>query len=139
MRREIDYFIRMDVRLVRLYQLTKQNLAVKAAAGSYRRLLRDHLGLHSTDYLTPYLSLQARVRDFEPRALFNALNRNRTRPDPAFDLARRGGHRPLGISVGGPGRAFDQGQDHSRHSALAVFKEGPVGHRGPPARARAFH
>ena len=67
----------MDTRRIRLYQLAKQNLAAKAPAGSYRRLLRDHLGLHSTDYLTPYLSLQARVRDFEPRALFDDLNRTR--------------------------------------------------------------
>ena len=67
----------MDVPRLRLYQLTKQNLAAKAPAGSYRRLLKDHLGLHSTDYLTPYLSLQARVRDFEPQALFDDLNKTR--------------------------------------------------------------
>jgi len=36
------------------------------------------MGLHSTDYLTPYLSLWARVADFEPRTLFDDLNRTRT-------------------------------------------------------------
>ena len=65
----------MDLRHVRLYQQVKQNLAPRVPASGARALLRDHLGLHSTDYLTPYLSLRARVKDFEPAAFFDDLNR----------------------------------------------------------------
>lgn len=68
----------MDLRPLRLYQLDKQGLSVKAPRREYRRLFREHLGLHSTDYLTPYLSLWARVEDFEPRALLDDLNASRT-------------------------------------------------------------
>lgn len=67
----------MDLRTLRLYHLAKQNLMTRAPARDYRRVLKDHLGLHSTDYLTPYLSLQARVEGFEPRELFDDLNKTR--------------------------------------------------------------
>ncbi len=68
----------MDARRLRLYRWAKQNLLTRAPARGYRRVLKDNLGLHSTDYLTPYLSLRARVQDFEPRLLFDDLNRTRT-------------------------------------------------------------
>lgn len=61
---EIDYFIRMDLRTLRLYHLAKQNLLIGAPARNYRRVLKDYLGLHPTDSLTPYLSLRARVEEF---------------------------------------------------------------------------
>ena len=64
----------MDFKKIRLYHLQKQNLIQKADASDYSRLLVDHIGLHSTDYLTPYLSLWARVKDFEPKSLFDDLN-----------------------------------------------------------------
>ena len=64
----------MDFKKIRLYHLHKQNLIQKADARYYSRLLVDHIGLHSTDYLTPYLSLWARVKDFEPKSLFDDLN-----------------------------------------------------------------
>jgi len=64
----------MDIQKIRYYHLHKQNLLQKAPPGDYAKLLQQHLGLHSTDYLTPYLSLWARVRDFDPGALFNDLN-----------------------------------------------------------------
>lgn len=68
----------MDPRHVRLYQQVKQSLAARVPASGARALLKDHLGLHSTDYLTPYLSLRARVKDFEPAAFFDDLNRLRS-------------------------------------------------------------
>ncbi|HEX9971891.1 MAG TPA: crosslink repair DNA glycosylase YcaQ family protein, partial [bacterium] len=64
----------MDFEKIRFYQLHKQNLLAKADPGEYRKLLLDHIALHSTDYLTPYLSLWARVKEFDPKALFNDLN-----------------------------------------------------------------
>lgn len=64
----------MDFSKMRFYQLHKQNLIQKANADDYTKLLIDHIGLHSTDYLTPYLSLYARLKDFEPNRLFNDLN-----------------------------------------------------------------
>jgi hypothetical protein len=38
-------------------------------------LVRHSIGLHSTDYATPYLSARARVGDFEPAPLFARLSR----------------------------------------------------------------
>lgn len=64
----------MDFKKIRLYHLQKQSLIQKAAASDFSRLHIDHIGLHSTDYLTPYLSLWARVKDFEPKQLFDDLN-----------------------------------------------------------------
>lgn len=64
----------MDVIKLRLYQLHKQNLIQKEDLNRYGRILKEHIGLHSTDFLTPYLSLWARVEDFEPRLLFDDLN-----------------------------------------------------------------
>ncbi len=64
----------MDFTKIRFYQLHKQNLIEKAATNDYQKLLKEHIGLHSTDYLTPYISLWARVKDFEPKVLFDDLN-----------------------------------------------------------------
>jgi|GEM_PF-2261531 len=64
----------MDFKKIRFYQLHKQNLLAKADPGEYQKLMLDHIALHSTDYLTPYLSLWARVKDFDPKALFNDLH-----------------------------------------------------------------
>jgi len=64
----------MDITKIRYYHLHKQNLIEKAAPDDYRKLLKEHIGLHSTDYLTPYISLWARVKDFEPKSLFDDLN-----------------------------------------------------------------
>ncbi|MHA1212465.1 MAG: DNA glycosylase AlkZ-like family protein [Candidatus Heimdallarchaeota archaeon] len=42
----------------------------------YLDILQSHLGLHSTDYFTPYLSLWARIKDFNPNDLFTAINQH---------------------------------------------------------------
>jgi len=68
----------MDNLKIRLFQLKKQNLIGKAKLENYRELLQTHMGLHSTDYLTPYFSLWARVDDFDPLLLLRDLNDNRT-------------------------------------------------------------
>ena len=36
--------------------------------------IKNHIALHSTDYLTPYLSLLARVEGIEPQQLYDDLN-----------------------------------------------------------------
>ncbi len=64
----------MDFEKIRFYQLHKQNLLAKADPGEYQKLLIDHIALHSTDYSTPYISLWARVNEFDPKNLFNDLN-----------------------------------------------------------------
>lgn len=64
----------MDFEKIRFYQLHKQNLLAKAGSGEYQKLMIDHIALHSTDYSTPYISLWARVNEFDPNNLFNDLN-----------------------------------------------------------------
>jgi len=64
----------MQLQKIRFYHLHKQNLHKKADPDEYRKLLMDHIALHSTDYLTPYISLWARVKEFDPKVLFNDLN-----------------------------------------------------------------
>jgi len=65
---------RMEFNKIRFYQRHKQNLICKVEEDHYSELLKDHIGLHSTDYLTPYISLWARVKNFEPKRLFDDLN-----------------------------------------------------------------
>jgi len=58
---------------IRFYQLEKQNLSQKTGLQNTLTLVKEHLALHSTDYITPYLSLWARVENFAPEILFSAL------------------------------------------------------------------
>jgi len=67
----------MELAKIRFYQLQKQNLIVKAQPNDYSALFKKHIGLHSTDYLTPYLSLWARIENFNPLFLFDDLNTHR--------------------------------------------------------------
>jgi len=64
----------LELEKLRLYQLHKQNLLEKEKTSNYLNVLKNHIGLHSTDYLTPYISLWSRVEDFDPIKLFNAIN-----------------------------------------------------------------
>ncbi len=59
---------------LRQYQLYKQNILNPVDASKYQSILKSHIALHSTDYLTPYLSLWTRVKDFEPEELYKDLN-----------------------------------------------------------------
>ena len=64
----------MEITNIRLFQLKNQNLIQQADSTEYTNILKDHIGLHSTDYLTPYISLWARIKSFEPKILFDDLN-----------------------------------------------------------------
>jgi len=66
----------MNDEKIRLFHLFKQNLIQKSNE-NYLELLDFHIGLHSTDYLTPYFSLWARIKNFEPEFLFNSLVKNK--------------------------------------------------------------
>lgn len=62
------------IELLRLNQLKKQYLISSEEKVSFYDLIENHLGLHSTDYWTPYLSLFARLGDFDIKELWNSLN-----------------------------------------------------------------
>ena len=68
----------MTIPKIRFFQLEKQNLLAKNPAGDYHPLLRKHIALHSTDYLTPYFSLWARQDEFKPESMLEDLNITRT-------------------------------------------------------------
>lgn len=60
------------------YHLFKQSLVNKIDKTKFEQILKDHIGLHSTDYLTPYFSLWARVKNFDPADLFIAISKDKT-------------------------------------------------------------
>jgi hypothetical protein len=57
----------------RINQLRKQYLIPKTQLSLFQ-IIKTHLGLHSTNYWTPYLSLYARIGDYDPKVVFDALN-----------------------------------------------------------------
>jgi len=59
-----------DFNQIRSFQFQKQFLLESAPQDQYAKVLNSQIGLHCTDTLTPYLSLWARVQNFEPRSLF---------------------------------------------------------------------
>jgi hypothetical protein len=58
-----------------LERLRAARLHQQRSAPDLDALVRASIGLHSTDYATPYLSARARVADFEAPAMFDRLNR----------------------------------------------------------------
>ncbi|MFW9779425.1 MAG: winged helix DNA-binding domain-containing protein [Candidatus Heimdallarchaeota archaeon] len=60
--------------LFRVNQLKKQFLYLNEAPDFYE-ITKYHLGLHSTDYWTPYLSVFARRGDYSPDEIFESLNK----------------------------------------------------------------
>lgn len=56
-----------------LERLRAARVHAQSAFPDVDALVRGSLGLHSTDYATPYLSARARVADLEPGALFDRL------------------------------------------------------------------
>ncbi|NHJ39364.1 MAG: winged helix DNA-binding domain-containing protein [Asgard group archaeon] len=64
----------MNNRTIINYLLYKQSLLEKKSNGNFDDILIDQIGLHSTDNLTPYISLWNRVNDFQPKELFHGLN-----------------------------------------------------------------
>ncbi|MCA9488888.1 MAG: winged helix DNA-binding domain-containing protein [Myxococcales bacterium] len=60
---------------IQLERLRAARLHRQRSAPDVDTLVADSLGLHSTDYATPYLSARARVADFDPAVLFARLDR----------------------------------------------------------------
>ncbi|MFX0087298.1 MAG: DNA glycosylase AlkZ-like family protein [Candidatus Hodarchaeota archaeon] len=59
---------------LRINQLRKQYLLAEEPL-TFKEVIKNQLGLHSTDYWTPYFSIYARIGDYNPKDLFQALNR----------------------------------------------------------------
>ncbi|MFX0211572.1 MAG: DNA glycosylase AlkZ-like family protein [Candidatus Hodarchaeota archaeon] len=62
-----------SIKQLRLNQLRKQYLLEQDKI-SFHDIARNHLGLHSTDYWTPYLSVFARIGDYNPEKIYQSLN-----------------------------------------------------------------
>ncbi|MCK5046566.1 MAG: AlkZ family DNA glycosylase [Candidatus Heimdallarchaeota archaeon] len=67
----------MRTEIIQHYHLQKQSLRSKISQQDFGVILKNHIGLHSTDYLTPYFSLWARVKKFDPADLFQAISKNK--------------------------------------------------------------
>ncbi|MHA1906573.1 MAG: DNA glycosylase AlkZ-like family protein [Candidatus Thorarchaeota archaeon] len=69
---------------LRWNQLRKQRL-LEDSKGTFYDVAKEALGLHSTDYWTPYLSAWARVGDYDASKVFNDVNSgNHLYRRPAF-------------------------------------------------------
>ena len=64
----------MDDHTILNFILDKQSLISKKPANQLTTLINQQLGLHSTDYMTPYISLWNRIEDFDPELFFQSLN-----------------------------------------------------------------
>ncbi|MFW9960658.1 MAG: winged helix DNA-binding domain-containing protein [Candidatus Thorarchaeota archaeon] len=62
---------------VRWNQLRKQYLLGERAI-DFNELIKAQLGLHSTDYWTPYFSVWARIGDFNTSKMFDSINSGKT-------------------------------------------------------------
>jgi hypothetical protein len=58
-----------------LERLRAARLHLQRSAPDLDTLVRHSIGLHSTDYATPYLSARARLESFDPASLFSRLQR----------------------------------------------------------------
>jgi hypothetical protein len=63
----------IELNTVNHYVLAKQHLADSPISAAMTSVVRDAVGLHASDSRTPYLSLLARVPDFEKEDLEKAL------------------------------------------------------------------
>ncbi len=71
-------------RSIPMYIVQKQHLLEKQHRDDLERLIIDQLALHSTDYLTPYISLWARLKDFTASDLFDLLESSKILRKRAF-------------------------------------------------------
>jgi len=62
-----------DLQRLRELQLEKQVLRIPSTAQP-EEVVRDQIGLHSTDYWTPYISLYSRIGPYDTSALFDKIN-----------------------------------------------------------------
>ncbi|MGY5852224.1 MAG: hypothetical protein RTU92_01500, partial [Candidatus Thorarchaeota archaeon] len=58
---------------LRMNQLRKQRLLGDHELDFYD-IAKEQLGLHSTDYWTPYLSVWSRIGDYDAKSVFSSLN-----------------------------------------------------------------
>jgi hypothetical protein len=69
--------VKLKTEKIRYHHLQRQSLLTKTNQQNFEEILKKHIGLHSTDYLTPYFSLWARVKNFDPIDLFNAISKDK--------------------------------------------------------------
>ena len=62
---------------IRWNQLRKQHLLDEKDINFFD-LIKSQLGLHSTDYWTPYFSVYARTGNFDAEKMFNSINNGKT-------------------------------------------------------------
>ncbi len=70
---EANTVTNVTVEQIRLNHLRKQS-SFKEKRGDFYEIAYSQLGLHSTDYWTPYLSVWARIGDYDAREVFESLN-----------------------------------------------------------------
>lgn len=66
-----------QLRNIRWYQLHKQGF-IERIYRSFSEVAKASLGLHSTDYWTPYISVWSRIGDYDAKEVFESLNAGRT-------------------------------------------------------------
>lgn len=64
----------VSVEQIRLNHLRKQ-FHISEDVHDFYTIAKTHLGLHSTDYWSPYLSVFARIGDYDAAQVYQALNR----------------------------------------------------------------
>ncbi len=57
-------------------QLRKQSL-LDEKPSNFFQVIKEQLGLHSTDYWTPYLSVWSRIGDYDSKEMFESINSGR--------------------------------------------------------------
>nr|MDO8132769.1 winged helix DNA-binding domain-containing protein [Candidatus Njordarchaeum guaymaensis] len=72
------FIMKLELCTVNQYVLSKQHLLEGHKAANVVQATKDLIGLHATDNTTPYLSLFARVRDFEREHLDRELYDSRS-------------------------------------------------------------
>ncbi len=69
--------IQLTIEQIRQNHLRKQYFTERQKI-TFFDIAKAHLGLHSTDYWSPYLSIWARIGTFEPRVFYKAINSGNT-------------------------------------------------------------
>lgn len=73
---EVSLVTRITRNQIRWNHLRKQ-LSLDGKSKDFYGVVKAQIGLHSTDYWTPYLSVWARIGDYDARDVFSSLNSGR--------------------------------------------------------------
>jgi len=73
---EVEPVYNISIEQIRLNHIRKQ-LSLENRRIDFYEVARSHIGLHSTDYWTPYLSVWARIGDYDAQEVFDSLNSGR--------------------------------------------------------------